>query len=437
MIVEALRGKTILVTGSTGFLGKSIVEKCLRSIPDIARINLAIRSSARRPAAERLEREVLSSPAFRRLKGDLGEEGFTKLARAKLDVVEIDLGRDGLGLTDQGRERLRASDVVIHSAAAVEFDNPADLSAQTNLMGAARLVEALKASGARPHLVHVSTAYVGGMLRGLVREEPPLDPGLNWRHEAEVLTNLRGPVEEESRRPEILNRLRREARSRMGPAGTPAVARTTERLRDRWVKERLIERGRVHANAMGFSDIYSFTKAMAEQAVVELHGEIPLSIVRPSIIESALDEPFGGWLEGFRMAEPLILAFGRNILRDCSWLPDALLDIIPADFVVNTVLAVAANPPPDARPRVYHAASGSRNPLRLRRVADEAGTYFTEHPLRGRYGQAIGTPSWTFPTRPESATRARTAPRVGGAAQLVVDRLPLGANVTQLADCLS
>ena len=419
MIADALGGKTILVTGSTGFLGKSIVKKCLRSIPDIERIYLAIRSSARRPAAERLEREVLSSPAFKRLKGDLGDEGFTKLARAKLDVVEIDLGRDGLGLTDQGRERLRACDVVIHSAAAVEFDNPADLSAQTNLMGAARLVEALKASGARPHLVHVSTAYVGGTLRGLVREEPPLDPGLNWRHEAEVLTNLRGPVEEESRRPEILNRLRREARSRMGPAGTPAVARTTERLRDRWVKERLIERGRVHANAMGFSDIYSFTKAMAEQAVVELHGDIPLSIVRPSIIESALDEPFGGWLEGFRMAEPLILAFGRNILRDFSGLPDALLDIIPADFVVNTVLAVAANPPPDARPRVYHAASGSRNPL------------------RDRYGQAIGTPSWTFPTRQEIATRARTALRVVEAAQWVVERLPLGANVTQLSDDLS
>src|SRR5207237_8060825 len=125
VIADALGGKTILVTGSTGFLGKSIVEKCLRSIPDIARINLAIRSSARRPAAERLEREVLSSPAFKRLKSDLGEEGFTKLARAKLDVVEIDLGRDGLGVTDQGRERLRASDVVMHSAAAVGFDHPA------------------------------------------------------------------------------------------------------------------------------------------------------------------------------------------------------------------------------------------------------------------------------------------------------------------------
>jgi len=437
VIADALKGKTILVTGSTGFLGKSIVEKCLRSIPAIARINLAIRSSARRPALERLEREVLTSPAFKRLKEELGEEGFAQLVKAKLDVVEIDLGRDGLGLTDRGREQLRSCDIVIHSAAAVEFDNPADLSAQTNLLGAARMVEALKATGALPHLVHVSTAYVGGMLRGLVREEAPLDPGLNWRHEAAVLANLRGPVEEESRRPEVLERLRREARSRMGPAGTPAVARATERLRDRWVKDRLIERGRVHANAMGFSDIYSFTKAMAEHAVVELHGDIPLSIVRPSIIESALAEPFPGWLEGFRMAEPLILAFGRGILRDFSGLPDSLLDIIPADFVVNTVLAVAANPPPDAKPRVYHAASGSRNPLRFRTMTDEAGKYFAKNPLRDRYGQAIGTPTWTYPTRGELATRARTALRFVEAAQWVIERLPLGASVAQLSDDLN
>ncbi|MEO8746024.1 MAG: HAD-IB family hydrolase [Candidatus Dormiibacterota bacterium] len=437
MIGEALKGKTILVTGSTGFLGKSIVEKCLRSIPEIGRINLAIRSSARRPAADRLEREVLSSPAFKRLKEELGEERFASLVKEKLGVVEIDLGRDGLGLTDAGRDQLRSCAIVIHSAAAVEFDNPADLSAQTNLLGAARMVEALKATGSRPHLVHVSTAYVGGMLRGLVREAPPHDPGLNWRHEAAVLSNLRAPVEEQSRRPEILNKLRSEAMSRMGPAGTPAVARTTERLRDRWVKDKLIKRGRVQANAMGFADIYSFTKAMAEHAIVELHGDIPLSIVRPSIIESSLAEPFPGWLEGFRMAEPLILAYGRGILRDFSGLPDALLDIIPADFVVNTVLAVAANPPPDDKPRVYHAASGSRNPLRFREMADQATVYFAKNPLRDRYGQAVGTPNWTYPTRGELAARARTALRFVEAAQWVIERLPLGASIAQVSDDLN
>jgi len=437
LIEEGLRGKTVLVTGSTGFLGKSIVEKCLRTLPGVSRIHLAIRSSARRPARDRLEREVLSSPAFRRLKQELGEDRFRALAAEKLAVLELDLGREDLGLTDEAREQLRRCDVVIHSAAAVEFDNPVDLSAQTNLLGAARLVRTLRDLGTNPHLVHISTAYVGGMLRGLVREELPLDPGLNWRHEGEVLSALRAPVEEESRRPEVLDQLRRQVRSRLGPAGTPAQARAVERLRERWVKDRLVERGRAHARAMGFTDIYSFTKAMAEHAVVELHGDIPLSIVRPTIIESALAEPFPGWLEGFRMAEPLILAFGRAALQDFSGLPDAVLDVIPADLVVNAVLAVASAPPPPGEHRIYHAASGSRNPLLLRGIHDQCAEYFGQHPLRDRWGQAIGAPSWTFPSRGELVGRGKLALRVVEAAQQVVERLPLGSTATRWSDQLN
>jgi len=437
LIEEGLSGKTLLVTGGTGFLGKSVMEKCLRALPGVQRINLAIRSSSRRPAGDRLEREVLGSPAFRRLRQELGEQPFRALVAAKVAVIDMDLSRDDLGLSDQARQELRRCDVVIHSAAAVEFDNPADLSAQTNLLGASRLVRTLRDLDARPHLVHISTAYVGGMLRGLVREDLPLDPGLNWRHEAEVLSNLRPAVEEESRRPEVLDQLRRRARSRLGPAGTPAQARAVERLRERWVKDRLVERGRAHARAMGFTDIYSFTKAMAEHAVIELHGDMPLSIVRPSIIESALAEPFPGWLEGFRMAEPIILAFGRAALQDFSGLPDGVLDIIPADFVVNAVLAVASSPPPAGEHRIYHAATGSRNPLRLRGIYDFCGEYFTEHPLRDRWGQAIGTPRWTFPSRGELVARGKVALWAVAAAQEVVERLPLGTTATRWSDQLN
>jgi HAD superfamily hydrolase (TIGR01490 family) len=437
LIREAFAGKTILITGSTGYLGKSLVEKLLRSVPEVGRINLAIRSSRRRPALDRLEREVLSSPCFRTLKAEIGEDAFKALVETKLAVLELDLGQDGLGLTDEARARMRACDIVIHSAAAVEFDNPADLSAQTNLLGAARLVEELRRSAANPHLVHISTAYVGGMLRGLVREDLPLDPGLNWRTEAQVLSNLRPAVEEESRRPEVLRKLRGEAESKMGTAGTPTTARQVERLRQKWVNDRLVERGRVHARSLGFSDIYSFTKAMAEHAVVELHGDIPLSIARPAIVESAVKEPFPGWLEGFRMAEPIILAFGRGVLQDFSGLPDGLLDIIPLDYVVNAVLAVASSPPPKGEHRVYQLASGWRNPLRFRQVHDECAVYFEAHPLRDRYGQAIGAPKWTFPTRDELTTRARIGLRALGAAQWVAERLPVGAAASHLSDDLT
>src|SRR3984893_14734652 len=98
-MAEGCAGKTLLITGSTGFLGKSIVEKLLRSVPEVGRINLAIRPSQRRSAAERLAKGVLSSPAFKPLRESLGDEAFAALAREKLGVVELDLGREGLGLT--------------------------------------------------------------------------------------------------------------------------------------------------------------------------------------------------------------------------------------------------------------------------------------------------------------------------------------------------
>jgi HAD superfamily hydrolase (TIGR01490 family) len=70
-------------------------------------------------------------------------------------------------------------------------------------------------------------------------------------------------------------------------------------------------------------------------------------------------------------------------------------------------------------------------------MTDEAGRYFARYPLRDRYGQAIGTPNWTYPTREELATRARTALRFVEAAQWVVERLPLGASVADVSDDLN
>ncbi len=438
MIRDYFAGRTILITGCTGYLGKSLLEKILRDLPEIGRVNVAIRASSRRSAQDRLERDILTSPVFNRLKRELGEEQFSALAHDRLRVVEIDLGRDRLGLTDQGRAELQRCTVVIHSAAAVEFDNPADQSAQTNLLGATRLVRELVASPAQPHLVHVSTAYVGSMLRGVVREEPPHDPGLNWRTEAEVMVGLRPLVEEESRRPENLARFRKEAEQRMGPAGTRALGRATERNRQRWVKEQLVVRGRAHARALGFSDIYSFTKSMAERAVIELHDRLPVSICRPSIVESALRDPHPGWLEGFRMAEPILLAFGRNAIDDFPGLPEGVLDMIPIDFVVNAVLAAAANPPEPGGIEIYQVASGSRNPLRLRDIQAHGRAYFGEHPLRDRYGQAIRLPEWKFPPVEDALARVRTMQRVVGGAQWVASRLPLTKDtLTELSDNLA
>ena len=74
-----------------------------------------------------------------------------------------------------------------------------------------------------------------------------------------------------------------------------------------------------------------------------------MTIVRPSIIESALAEPRPGWIRGFRMAEPIIVSYARGLLREFPGVPEGVTDVIPVDLVVAAIIAVAAEA--RARPR--------------------------------------------------------------------------------------
>ena len=45
-VLKFYKGKIILITGTSGFLGKVILEKCLRVLPDVEKIFLLIRSKS-------------------------------------------------------------------------------------------------------------------------------------------------------------------------------------------------------------------------------------------------------------------------------------------------------------------------------------------------------------------------------------------------------
>src|SRR5205807_4170159 len=148
---------------------------------------------------------------------------------------------------------------------------------------------------------------------------------------------------------------------------SPLLAQRTERLRADWVRDRLVERGRARAQSLGWPDAYAYTKALGEQALLETRGDIPVTIVRPSIIESALREPKPGWIRGFRMAEPVIISYARGLLKEFPGVPEGIVDVIPVDLVVGAVCAVAARgPATSGTVDVTQVASGSANPLRYR-----------------------------------------------------------------------
>ena len=108
------------------------------------------------------------------------------------------------------------------------------------------------------------------------------------------------------------------------------------------MRDRLVEAGRARAASVGWPDAYAFTKALGEQALTDSKGDVPVSIVRPSIIESAWAEPRPGWIRGFRMAEPVLISYARGLLREFPGVPEGTVDVIPVDLVVAAIITVAA-----------------------------------------------------------------------------------------------
>ncbi|KAL6967058.1 putative fatty acyl-CoA reductase 7, partial [Sarracenia purpurea var. burkii] len=52
------------------------------------------------------------------------------------------------------------------------------------------------------------------------------------------------------------------------------------------------------ARKYGWPNTYVFTKAMAEMLLMHFKENLPLVIIRPTMITSTFKEPFPGWIEG-------------------------------------------------------------------------------------------------------------------------------------------
>lgn len=366
---QVISGKSILLTGATGFLAKVFLEKILRVGPNVDKIYLLIRSKDYEHSLSRLENDIFSSPLFATLYSQLennGQSQFLQLLRDKIRFVSGDTSKPRMGLSTQDYLMLLSKvDYIVNSAASTDFMSPLDEAVSTNTLSVKNIVHFLKASS-KARLLHVSTCYIHESKKDLVSEHSPQVPkqGMGKLSLSEngqidtgkILSNLNELVQSLNKRTYQLKGDRREA---------------------------FVQAGYNFAQAHGWFNIYTFTKWLGESVLQENKDSIYCSVIRPSIVESCLYEPFAGWIEGLKVADPLIYGVGMNKIPFFPGSHSTVLDLVPVDVVSNAMflglIEVAQKEQPGIS--IYQVCSGGQKPLNLGLITDIVRSAFDAKPI--------------------------------------------------------
>jgi thioester reductase-like protein len=116
-----------------------------------------------------------------------------------------------------------------------------------------------------------------------------------------------------------------------------------------------------------FRNTYEQTKHEAEELLRAWAPELPLQIVRPSIV---VGDRRSGWTRSFNVLYWPLRQFSKGRLPVIPAIADAPVDVVPVDYVADVVLGLA-----DAPPGTYHAVAGQQAST-VRDIIDLASARF-------------------------------------------------------------
>jgi len=363
-VYSSLKDKHIFITGVTGFLGKAILEKLLRDASQMKRVFVLIRGG-RQSAERRFCEDVLGSSIFDTLRQEYGDE-FENWAKSKISIIEGELTEPMFGLSSGEFAGLANQiDLIINSAASVNFRENLEKALEINTLSLNNIVALAQYNvQTQTPVMQVSTCYVNGLNQGTISET--ISAPKSGRIKA--LNDDSYAVEP------LLNQLRNE------------IDRCKQRTQGPDKQEQaLIKLGIQQSHYYGWNDTYTFTKWLGEQLLLQKLGRQKLTLLRPSIIESAIREPAPGWVEGVKVADALIYAYAKGRVSIFPGKNDGILDVIPVDLVANAALLAGAELlEMDDGYRIYQCCSGASNPIKLKTfielVQESAIARYTEWP---------------------------------------------------------
>ncbi|XP_063898594.1 fatty acyl-CoA reductase wat [Helicoverpa armigera] len=285
-------GATVFVTGGSGFLGKQIIEKLLRSC-NLKKMFVLLRPKKGKTIQERLD-YLLKDPVYDFLR-EKKPNFLEKLVPLEGDVADVRLGLSQEDWTLLTQE----VETVFHMAATVRFDEPLKAAVVTNVRGTRECLALSKECVNFKNFIYVSTAF----------SHATYD-----RVNTEVLDQFYPcPVQ---------------------PETIIGMAESMEEDRLNSITEDLI---------VGWPNTYTFTKAIAEELVRTYDPDLPVCVVRPPIVTPTYYEPTPGWMDLSALSGPtgilagIIMGFLHIFYVD----KDCKLPLTPVDYVNNATIAAA------------------------------------------------------------------------------------------------
>uniref|UniRef100_A0A0D9W3S3 Fatty acyl-CoA reductase n=1 Tax=Leersia perrieri TaxID=77586 RepID=A0A0D9W3S3_9ORYZ len=366
IVAGRFRDKSILITGSTGFLGKMLVEKILRIQPEVRKLYLLVRAPDAAAAEERILTEIVGKGLFDVLREQHGE-GFHSFIKEKICPLAGDVMHENFGL---GRTEIlqlsQVVDIIVNGAATTNFMERYDVALATNTAGIMHLCQFAKQCDNLRMLLHVSTAYVSGEQAGLLLEKPfQFGEALRQSYHLDIEAEL-----------QLVDRMK--SIHRMESSGDNNLEKIA-------MKKLGIKR----AKHFGWPNTYVLTKAMGEMLLQHLGRDLPVVIIRPSMITSTLHDPMPGWIEGTRTVDAMFVAYNNQTLPCFIADGNIIFDLIPGDMVVSAMMVAINSHWNEQAQVIYHVTSAHQNPLPCSLMEIFMYNYFHKNPRTTKDGKVI------------------------------------------------